>query len=767
MLHLTIINGHFCRRCSLINNCEVVRVFSNISRDVPVLLHGATLLHVACHHGNIELVKQLLHHYPHMLYIPTREGYDPLHTAVLYKQDHITQLLIQLHIQSQLSRLQGTGEVSASHRPAEEYAHQDTLGGSTLSGHTSLHFAVANGDIAMVTELLKHIKELKFGIDNSGCGYTVLHMAVLLGYENFVKLLLHKGADPNMHIDKSMAHRLRIGATPLTEAVLGGNRRLMELLLEHGAEDRQHDALKACFKSANHSFMVPQLMGSLMKMDDNGTKERRKGVRVRPAAVDWSGLQLKSFELLWLTQGITKSMFFRNQNMSTSNALDYVTTLNISSNQLPSLPWEVFQCLPKLLVLNASGNCLKTLPDPVSTIEGSCELITRLDFSKNQLVTIPDYIFQLPNLSVLDLSDNKIVTLPSLLWTCTKLHNFNCSKNSLEAIPVPAMSARTAVPSSPVLTVSPTPIKAAALKRPSMDGELPRYLYTNRDTPFNNRDSPIVEATPISKLEDRLNICNGNLPIDWDQSRDKEEVYEGLSLLNLSHNQIKVVPDCLPCLCPKLIRLDLSFNNIETVAFPKSFPASLKHLTLSHNPITELDSEKPTPKPLACCNPLVCQDPSVGEEGPFCQHRRHNHLLHLTILDFSTCTLQVVNLYSHAKGRGADEQSLLAAIANTQAHRSYRNLEAFAKLACPLLTRLVLSHNMMDKVPPSVCDMTTLQSLDLSHNNIIDLPAALGKLSNLWEFPLAGLKLISPPHNIIERGKTKDIIGFLWSLLQR
>ena len=63
--------------------------------------------------------------------------------------------------------------------------------------------------------------------------------------------------------------------------------------------------------------------------------------------------------------------------------------------------------------------------------------------------------------------------------------------------------------------------------------------------------------------------------------------------------------------------------------------------------------------------------------------------------------------------------------------------------------------------------MTSLNSLDLSHNNIIELRPELGKLGNLWEFPLDGLKLISPPHNIIERGKTKDIIGFLWSLLQR
>ena len=63
--------------------------------------------------------------------------------------------------------------------------------------------------------------------------------------------------------------------------------------------------------------------------------------------------------------------------------------------------------------------------------------------------------------------------------------------------------------------------------------------------------------------------------------------------------------------------------------------------------------------------------------------------------------------------------------------------------------------------------MTNLNSLDLSYNPIIELRPELGKLNNIWDFPLDDLKLISPPHNIIERGKAKDIIGFLWSLLQR
>ena len=158
----------------------------------------------------------------------------------------------------------------------------------------------------------------------------------------------------------------------------------------------------------------------------------------------------------------------------------------------------------------------------------------------------------------------------------------------------------------------------------------------------------------------------------------------------------------------------------------------------------------------------------------YCQHRQHNHLMGLSVLEVNNCQLSSVNLYSPLRTMQPNkvkfqenELPYLAASSMPNFSRTNRSLHTLAQLVCPLLTRLVLSGNRLTKVPESICDMVSLNSLDLSYNSIIELPSSLGKLGNLWEFPLAGLKLISPPHNIIERGKTKDIIGFLWSLLQR
>lgn len=292
----------------------------------------------------------------------------------------------------------------------------------------------------------------------------------------------------------------------------------------------------------------------------------------------------------------------------------------------------------------------------------------------------------------------------------------------------------------------------------------------------SSEDHDKDDAPLISKLHDRLNVSNAHLPVDWAGSEGREEVYEGLAHLNLSHNQIREIPENLPCLCPKLVRLDLSYNNIASISFPRSFPMDLKQINLSYNEDLEnIDCRNTMAKPLPCTNPQALYDASNTiylDNVSFCCHRSHQHMAKLLVLEVTNCSLIIVNFFCPGPRSKQSEESKKAAYAKVDTMigataKPKQDPVAHSRLVCPLLTRLILSNNQLTRVPESVCEMTSLNSLDLSHNDIIDLPAEMGNLSNLWEFPLAGLKLISPPQNIIERGKTKDIIGFLWSLLQR
>ncbi len=327
---------------------------------------------------------------------------------------------------------------------------------------------------------------------------------------------------------------------------------------------------------------------------------------------------------------------------------------------------------------------------------------------------------------------------------------------------------------------SPTDLKPSPSLKTSRDDPA-RYLTLSTESPTSIEDDQSEkEATPITKLQDRLNIANANLPIEWEKITSGEEQYDGLAILNLSHNLISDIPENLPCLSPKLKRLDLSHNKLTTVCLPRSVPASLTNLYLSHNNLTEVNTHSAMAKPLPCTNPqcLLDDDNTIHLDNvSFCLHRSHGQLISLGVLEISNCQLSVVNLYTpqvvtstppiNEDGREIPNPQMVAAAQNQSSGRRQGNPHNLRRLVTPLLTRLTLHHNELEDVPESVCEITSLSSLDLSHNHIIQLPANLGNLRNLWEFPLDGLKLISPPHNIIERGKTKDIIGFLWSLLQK
>ena len=527
-----------------------------------------------------------------------------------------------------------------------------------------------NCPLQILSELLKYQRELKLSVDGSECGYTALHLAVHLRHPQCAEVLLRKGgANPNLRQDASMCEQLSLPRTPLATAVVNGDPHTLRLLLEHGAEDCHHDALKACLADSSCCYgsleMVPLLLGSLIKTDEVGGGGGRGGggggggprgpagggrkdhgrPRVKTGAVDWSGLQLKTLDPAWLQDAFAAAMFFRLQGISNAKALGFVTSVTLGHNRLSSLPPELFQ-LPRLSVLNLSNNRLVDLPplercycESTCSYEWPCRGLTKVTLSRNCLVSVPEYLFELPLLSSLDLSHNSIKHLPLAMWSAPKLYLLNCSHNQLEAVPSnwPTLELRVVRPPTPVTPQGKSRGGNSSNKQPNPTAS-PRFSSTldpsqqphppamsssgggggggggdDRDLLLGGgggggteeRKSGTDEVTPISKLQDRMNICNANLHIEWESDASSEEVYEGLSILNLSNNFIAEIPDNFPCLCPKLTRLDLSHNQLSSVSLPRSFPPSVKQINLSFNLFTSINSEQLSCKPLPCTNPQV------------------------------------------------------------------------------------------------------------------------------------------------------------------
>ena len=690
---------------------------------------------------------------------------------------------------------------SSSLEPSEGHAQTTptpsenvSLAGETSSGHTALHFAVCLNDWLSLSVLLEYAKDLQItDVNARGCGYSPLHLAVHLDHKDSAQRLLKAKAKPNIYLSKSDLDMF--SPTPLAEATANGNVSMVQLLVKSGAEDRKHEALKLCLKTPDKKHLTPTLLSSLVKCDETATKQfvmahsRRDAKKLKMAAADWGKLEMGFLDPAWVFSSFASCPFFLAQGLEAPDSLTYVTNINLQDNKLDEVPFAVFQ-LASLLSLNLSGNNLTIIPslEPRLNVlsqqmEQPCFYLQRLLLSKNKLTEVPEFLFQLPNLQYLDLNHNAITSLPLAMWSAPKLTNLNCAHNMIEAIPTnwPQVQEQyrfvdiSQQPTSPPPSSSNPTLTTGANKTVSS-------LVTQSSTHNSEEtdESVTFERARQTRLYDRLNVCNANLTIEWGTDEGRDNSHDGLQILNLSFNQITEIPENFPCLCPKLIRLNLSNNNISKLLLPKAVPSGLRQLTMSNNEIEVLDSLKARLPPYPCTNPKV-----LGASGEtiyvdskvFCTHRQHNHLINLSMLDASHNKIVTVRLKSpiitvsggpcQPDGRIREvDIPLFAALASA----SGRNADAvrqLARLACPLLTRLVLHHNQITEVPESVCDMTSLNSLDLSYNNIIELRPELGKLCNLWEFPLEGLELISPPHNIIERGKTKDIIGFLWSLLQR
>ncbi|VDL91403.1 unnamed protein product [Schistocephalus solidus] len=175
--------------------------------------------------------------------------------------------------------------------------------------------------------------------------------------------------------------------------------------------------------------------------------------------------------------------------------------------------------------LQFSGLKLTKIPDEVKKVA----TLRIIDLSSNKIRTVDTWIGLLQNIKLLNLSENRLSYLPVEVTRLTKLETLLVSKNTL----------RTLTPPSSISNFS---------------------ALTSLRT---------VDLSCNCLVDFPVELCTSTIPLDH---------------LNLSNNQISVIPTCVEAL--QTIELNLNENKVDTISESISRCPRLKVLRLAHNAIT-------------------------------------------------------------------------------------------------------------------------------------------------------------------------------------
>ncbi|KAJ0985132.1 hypothetical protein J5N97_003488 [Dioscorea zingiberensis] len=171
-----------------------------------------------------------------------------------------------------------------------------------------------------------------------------------------------------------------------------------------------------------------------MKMDRRNRGEEEK--EREEHKVDLSGMSLDSFPYTSLNLACITKLDLSNNNLesipeSMMARLLNLVVLDVHSNQLRVLPNSI-GCLSKLKVIDVSSNMLEFLP---KTIE-NCRALEEVNVNFNKLTRLPDTMgFELTNLEKLSVNSNKLVYLPFSTSHLTGLRYLDVHLNSLRSLP--------------------------------------------------------------------------------------------------------------------------------------------------------------------------------------------------------------------------------------------------------------------------------------------------------------------------------------------
>lgn len=443
---------------------------------------------------------------------------------------------------------------------------------------------------------------------------------------------------------------------------------------------------------------------------------------------------------------------------------DKVTHLVISTNVVRELPGTTFQYFKNLISLDLRRNLIVNLNS--DSFVGLEETLQELYLSQNRIMSLSGNTLALRKLQKLDLSDNHLTELPGTSFNLLySLKNLNLSHNihltnihdnllhelvKLEVLDVSYCGLKAI---SSELFLKSNSLKEVYLNHNSLS-EIVDNLFVNMpnltviDLSYNN-----ISSIKQSAFAFIMNIKVLNLRGNQLTSFKGEYFNTGTSLeiLDISENQLSYLFPSSFRIHPRLKKILAGKNKFNF--FPAELIANLQfleYIDLSFNElktIDELDFAR-----LPRLRSLVL---------------RNNSLETLSEMAFHNSTqLQILDL-SNNKLERLGERTFEGLIRLKNLNLENNNLvdlpeNVFERARLQMLENINLSKNKFD-IPPLKAlqkQYFFLDSVDLSHNNIVDIPPEDGIMVNIKKLDLSYNPLSQQAvDNILSEPKTVRVLN--------
>ncbi len=274
------------------------------------------------------------------------------------------------------------------------------------------------------------------------------------------------------------------------------------------------------------------------------------------------------------------------------NGFTYLSTLNLGSNSLESIPEEIYEILG-LKNLYLQQNNISIIDKEIENLQ----YLTSLNLDYNQLTSLPDEITKITPLISLFISNNNLTELPVNIGNLTQLESFYIDGNQLTSLPASTSQlinvwrmsvSRNNFNEFPNSILSLTKLVVFSIDEnnistiPSSIGNL--TLLEGLTMEKNNIQALPIEINALSKLKN-LFLAENNIAVFPEQIN-----LPLLEYLNLRDNPISTIPANITAMS-NLLYLQLADTDITSIPVTIGDLTNLNYLYLDGNSLTSIPSQ--------------------------------------------------------------------------------------------------------------------------------------------------------------------------------